>query len=79
MKVLLVNGSARVHGNTATALQQIAQTLETEDIDTQIFQLGAGTMRDSIRLSRERMRPVTCDNPGHVHEIPGRAHEGSIG
>ena len=30
MKVLLVNGSARVHGNTATALQQIAQTLETE-------------------------------------------------
>ena len=52
MKVLLVNGSARVHGNTATALQQIAQTLETEGIDTQIFQLGAGAYRDCIACNR---------------------------
>lgn len=52
MKVLLVNGSARVHGNTATALQQIAQTLEAEGIDTQIFQLGAGTYRDCIACNR---------------------------
>ena len=52
MKVLLVNGSARVHGNTATALRQIAQTLETEGIDTQIFQLGAGAYRDCIACNR---------------------------
>lgn len=52
MKVLLVNGSARVHGNTATALQQIAQTLETEGIDTQIFPLGAGAYRDCIACNR---------------------------
>ena len=52
MKVLLVNGSARVHGNTVTALQQIAQTLETEGIDTQIFPLGAGAYRDCIACNR---------------------------
>lgn len=52
MKVLLVNGSARVHGNTATALKQIAQTLESEGVDTQIFQLGAGAYRDCIACNR---------------------------
>ena len=52
MKVLLVNGSARVHGNTATALKQIAQTLESEGVDTQIFQLGASACRDCIACNR---------------------------
>ena len=52
MKVLLVNGSARVHGNTATALEQIAQTLESEGVDTQIIQLGAGACRDCIACNR---------------------------
>lgn len=52
MKVLLVNGSARVHGNTAAALKQIAQTLESEGVDTQIFQLGAGACRDCIACNR---------------------------
>ncbi len=52
MKVLLVNGSARVHGNTAAALQQIAQTLETEGIDAQIFQPGAGAYHDCIACNR---------------------------
>ena len=52
MKVLLVNGSARVHGNTATALKQIAQALEAEDIDTQIFQLGTAAYRDCIACNR---------------------------
>ena len=52
MKVLLVNGSAKTHGNTATALEQVAQALETEGIDTQIFQLGAGAYRDCIGCNR---------------------------
>ncbi len=52
MKVLLVNGSAKTHGNTATALEQVAQALEAEDIDTRIFQLGAGAYRDCIGCNR---------------------------
>ena len=52
MKVLLVNGSAKTHGNTATALEQVAQALEAEDIDTRIFQLGAGAYRECIGCNR---------------------------
>lgn len=40
MKVILVNGSPHKNGVTYTALEEIAQTLQAESIDTEIFQLG---------------------------------------
>jgi multimeric flavodoxin WrbA len=40
MKILLVNGSPNSHGCTFTALSEVADTLNQENIDTQIFQLG---------------------------------------
>lgn len=40
MKVLLVNGSPHAKGCTYTALCEIAQTLEQQGIETEIFQLG---------------------------------------
>lgn len=40
MNVLLVNGSPHPHGCTFTALEEVAKTLNTEGIDTEIFQLG---------------------------------------
>jgi multimeric flavodoxin WrbA len=40
MKVLLVNGSPHQHGCTFTALSEVAQTLQKEGVETQIFQLG---------------------------------------
>jgi multimeric flavodoxin WrbA len=48
MKVLLINGSPRAGGCTFTALSQVAQTLEEEGIETEIFQLGNGPIRDCI-------------------------------
>ena len=48
MKVLLVNGSPKANGNTATALAEIAEQLHAEGIDTEIFQLGAKPIRDCI-------------------------------
>ena len=48
MKVLLVNGSPKVNGNTARALAEIAEQLHTEGIDTEVFQLGAKPIRDCI-------------------------------
>ncbi|HSQ89818.1 flavodoxin family protein [Romboutsia sp.] len=41
MKVLLVNGSARLKGCTYTALCEVAKTLEENGIETELFQLGA--------------------------------------
>ncbi len=40
MKIILVNGSPHEKGCTYTALQTVADTLNEEGIDTEIFQLG---------------------------------------
>ncbi len=40
MKVLLVNGSPNEKGCTYTALQEIAKTLATENIESEIFWIG---------------------------------------
>ena len=48
MKVLLVNGSPKANGNTATALAEVAEQLHAEGIDTEVFQLGAKPIRDCI-------------------------------
>ena len=48
MKVLLVNGSSRPNGCTYTALNEIAMTLNTEDIETEILFLGNDPVRDCI-------------------------------
>ena len=48
MKVLLLNGSSNLKGCTYTALEEIANTLQEEGIDTEIFQIGAEPLRDCI-------------------------------
>ena len=48
MKVLLVNGSPNANGNTARALAEVAEQLNAEGIDTEVFQLGAKPIRDCI-------------------------------
>jgi multimeric flavodoxin WrbA len=40
MKVLLVNGSPHANGCTYTALEEVAKTLNSEGIETQIFHIG---------------------------------------
>lgn len=42
MKVLLLNGSIHRNGTTYAALEEVAQTLQQEGIETEIFQIGAG-------------------------------------
>ena len=41
MKVMLVNGSPHKTGSTNRALEEIAQTLEAEGVETEIFWIGA--------------------------------------
>ena len=58
MKVLLVNGSPHENGCTYTALSEVAKTLEAEGIETQIFQIGKGSVRGCIACG-------TCMKLGH--------------
>ncbi len=44
MKVLLFNGSPHKNGCTYTALEEIAKTLKEEGIDSEIYQIGIGSV-----------------------------------
>ena len=48
MKVLMLNGSSKQNGNTYRALVEIGMQLEKEGISYEIFQIGAGPIRDCI-------------------------------
>ena len=45
MKVLLINGSPRQNGNTATALGEVAAQLKRNGIESKIAWTGMSTMR----------------------------------
>ncbi|MBV4417961.1 flavodoxin family protein [Clostridium tyrobutyricum] len=48
MKVLLVNGSPHEKGCTYTALSEVAETLQKESIDTEIFWIGNKALNGCI-------------------------------
>ena len=45
MKVLLINGSPKVKGNTAFALEQMAEVFAAEGIETELIQVGSREIR----------------------------------
>jgi len=48
MKVLLVNGSPHPKGSTYTALEEVAKTLNSEGVETEIFQIGTKPLAGCI-------------------------------
>lgn len=52
MKVLLINGSPRKTGNSFTALTEIAQTLQSEGIESEIVWIGNKPVRGCIACGR---------------------------
>ncbi|MCR5049922.1 MAG: flavodoxin family protein [Paludibacteraceae bacterium] len=48
MRILLINGSPRHNGNTAIALNEVARTLEAEDIETVMVEIGNQPVRGCI-------------------------------
>lgn len=45
MKVLLINGSPNVNGNTARALEEMRKIFEAENIETEVIQVGNQQIR----------------------------------
>ena len=54
MKVLLINGSPRENGNTFTALSEVAKTLNSEGIDTEIISIGKMAVQVAEAERRQR-------------------------
>lgn len=52
MKVLVLNGSPRMNGCTATALHEVARILHSEGIDTELVHVGNQDIRGCIACNR---------------------------
>ncbi len=62
-KVLLINGSPREHGNTFTALNEVAKTLNEEGVETEIINIG--TMRTLGRNMAWMIHKLNVSEDGH--------------
>ncbi len=57
MKVLIINGSPRVGGNTTIALNEMVKVFDAEGIETEVVQIGNKDIRGCIACG-------TCRNKG---------------
>ncbi|MCD8078019.1 MAG: flavodoxin family protein [Lachnospiraceae bacterium] len=74
MKVLLLNGSMHRNGTTYAALAEAARTLEAEGLETEIFQIGPGLIRDCIDCRKCTAEGcIFTDDP--VNDFVARAKE----
>ena len=48
MKVLIINGSPRVNGNTTIALNEMVKIFEKEGVETEVVQIGNKDVRGCI-------------------------------
>lgn len=71
MKVLLVNGSPKAEGNTATALKEVAKVFEQEGIEVVTVQVGNKAIRGCIACGRcaELKKCVFEDEVNEVAKI----------
>ena len=47
-KVLIINGSPRVGGNTSIALNEMVKVFEAEGVETEVVQIGNKDIRGCI-------------------------------
>ena len=52
MKVLMINGSPRIGGNTSMALEEMRKVFESEGIETKIVQIGNKDIRGCLACGR---------------------------
>ena len=63
MKVLIINGSPRVNGNTTVAVNELVKIFKEEGIDTEVVQIGNKAIRGCIACGscREKGKCVFDD------------------
>lgn len=74
MKVLLINGSPRVNGNTAIALDEMVKVFQEENIETEVVQVGNKDIRGCIACGKcEEIGKCVFDDA--VNECAGKFKE----
>lgn len=75
MKVLLINGSPHRDGNTHFALQEVADTLRKEGIDSEIYWIGNKPIPGCIACYKCKETGVCIFNEGPYAEIRAKLPE----
>ncbi len=74
MKVLILNGSPRANGNTATAINELIRVFESEGVDTEIVHVGNKDVRGCIACNSCR-KNGKCVFDDVVNEIAPKFEE----
>ena len=51
MKVILVNGSSHLNGTTMTALEEMIKVFHSEEVETEVIQLGGKPIADCLQCN----------------------------
>ena len=51
MKVMLVNGSSHLHGTTMKALEEMIKVFHSEEVETEVVQLGGKPIADCLQCN----------------------------
>lgn len=70
MKVLMLNGSRREHGNTNYALNLIAASLKEEGIDSEIVFVGKDAVNGNVNKLVKELKPKCAEVDGFVFASP---------
>lgn len=70
MKVLMLNGSRREHGNTNYALNLIAESLKEEGIDSEIVFVGKDAVNGNVNKLVKELKPKCAEAVGFVFASP---------
>ena len=54
MKVMLVNGSSHLHGTTMAALEEMIKVFHSEEVETEVVQLGGKPIADCLQCNVRR-------------------------
>ncbi len=74
MKVLILNGSPKANGNTATAINELIRVFESEGVDTEIVHVGNKDVRGCIACNSCR-KNGKCVFDDVVNEIAPKFEE----
>jgi len=71
MKVLLINGSPRVNGNTAAALEEMVRIFHREGVETEVMHIGQRPIRGCIAC-QGCAKTGKCAFPDAVNEAAAK-------
>lgn len=75
MKVLMINGSPRQSGNTATALAEMQKVFEKNGVEVEIFEVGTKTVKGCVACRYCHKNFKCAIDDGIVNELAKKLEE----